>query len=194
MCHTTIWCVLFSFFFFSRLFRIFILFVAGLAVGIPVNEFNEIKDLEMMTFRRNMLQVCKDVTEERDNQGPFNQAMYVYPPDVENSPDLPVHLQQKVNEGKHGKGNVSLAPGRFLWNFRHVIFKLRLTIDGWGIPCEIALIWLDVTEDQSTLVQVMAWYRQATTWANVDPDLCRHIVALGHNELTLSMLNFSEEI
>ena len=86
-----------------KIIQNFILFAAGLAVGIPVNEFNEIKDLEMMTFRRNMLQVCKDVTEERDNQGPFNQAMYVYPPDVENSPDLPVHLQQKVNEGK---GNV----------------------------------------------------------------------------------------
>ena len=23
---------------------------------------------------------------------------------------------------------------------------------------------------------------QAITWANVDPDLCRHIVSLGHNE------------
>ena len=37
-------------------------------------------------------------------------------------------------------------------------------IDGWGISCEIALIWmsLDFTDDQSTLVQVMAWCRQAT--------------------------------
>ena len=38
-------------------------------------------------------------------------------------------------------------------------------IDGWGISCEIALIWmsLDFTDDQSTLVQVMAWCRQATS-------------------------------
>ena len=44
-----------------------------------------------------------------------------------------------------------------------------LVIDGWGIFCEIALIWmsLDYTDDQSTLVQVMAWCRQAITWANV---------------------------
>ena len=36
-------------------------------------------------------------------------------------------------------------------------------IDGWDISCEIALIWmsLDFTDDQSTLVQVMAWCRQA---------------------------------
>ena len=39
-----------------------------------------------------------------------------------------------------------------------------LVIAGWGIFCEIALIWmsLDFTDDQSTLVQVMAWCRQAT--------------------------------
>ena len=58
-----------------------------------------------------------------------------------------------------------LAPGKFEWNFRHVIFKQILVIGGWGISCEIALIWmsLDFTEDQSTLVQVMAWCRQATS-------------------------------
>ena len=27
----------------------------------------------------------------------------------------------------------SLAPGRFEWNFRYIIFKLMLMIDGWGI-------------------------------------------------------------
>ena len=39
-------------------------------------------------------------------------------------------------------------------------------IEGWGISCsEIALIWmsLDFTDDQLTLVQVMAWCRQATS-------------------------------
>ena len=59
----------------------------------------------------------------------------------------------------------TLAPGKFEWNSRYVIFKWILVIDGWGISCEIALIWmsLDLTDDQSTLVQVMAWYRQATS-------------------------------
>ena len=59
----------------------------------------------------------------------------------------------------------SLAPGKFEWNFRHVIFKQILVIDGWGISWEIALIWmsLDFTDDQSTLDQVMAWCRQATS-------------------------------
>ena len=60
----------------------------------------------------------------------------------------------------------SLAPGKFKWNFRHVIFKQILVIDGWGISCEIALVWmsLDFADDQWTLpVQVMAWCRQATS-------------------------------
>ena len=41
---------------------------------------------------------------------------------------------------------------------------------------------LDLNDDKSILVQVMAWH-QAITWANVDPDLCHHMVSLGHNEL-----------
>ena len=59
----------------------------------------------------------------------------------------------------------SLAPGNFEWNFRYVIFKRILVVDGWGTSCEIALIWmsLDFTDDQSTLVRVMAWCRQATS-------------------------------
>ena len=38
-------------------------------------------------------------------------------------------------------------------------------IDGWVISCELALrrMSLDLTDDKSTLVQVMAWCRQATS-------------------------------
>ena len=38
----------------------------------------------------------------------------------------------------------SLAPGKFEGNLRHVIFKRILVIDGWGISCEIALIWMSL--------------------------------------------------
>ena len=38
-------------------------------------------------------------------------------------------------------------------------------IDDWGISCENDLRWmsLDLSDDESTLVQVMAWCRQATS-------------------------------
>ena len=38
----------------------------------------------------------------------------------------------------------SLAPGEFQQNFSYVIFKWILVIDGWGIACEIALIWMSL--------------------------------------------------
>ena len=54
-----------------------------------------------------------------------------------------------------------LVPGKVEWIFRylHVILQIISVIDGWGISCELALRWmsLDLTDDKSTLVQVMAW-------------------------------------
>ena len=90
----------------------------------------------------------------------------------------------------HISRDYSLAPGRFEWNFRWVIFVLNLVIDGWCISGKIALSWksLDLSDDMSTLVQVMAWClrQQAITWANVDPDLCRYMASLGHNKSSIS--------
>ena len=55
---------------------------------------------------------------------------------------------------------------KFEWNFIYYIFQIISVINGWGIPCELALRWtsLDLTDDKSTLVQVMAWCRQATSY------------------------------
>ena len=60
----------------------------------------------------------------------------------------------------------SLVPGKFEWHFRYLIFQTISVINGWGISCELALLrWmlLDLTDDKSTLVQVMAWCHQATS-------------------------------
>ena len=59
----------------------------------------------------------------------------------------------------------SLGPGKFEQNFTLVIFKLISVTNGWGIYCKIALRWmpLDFTDNKSTLVQIMAWCRQATS-------------------------------
>ena len=72
---------------------------------------------------------------------------------------------QRVHPGKSHVSINSLIPEKFAWNFRQVIFKQILVIDGSGISCENALIWmsLDSTDDQSTFVQVMAWCRQVAS-------------------------------
>ena len=90
----------------------------------------------------------------------------------------------------------SLAPGRFEFDIRKIIFKLTLVNGGWGISYEIALSWMpqDLTDDKSTLVQVMAWCRQATSHYlnSVDQDIQRHMASLGHNVLTCHLLNCFE--
>ena len=86
----------------------------------------------------------------------------------------------------------SLAPWRFEGNFRWVIFMLILVIDVWCISYEIILRWmsLDLMIDKSTLVQVMACCRQATShylnqcWTHIEPHLYRHMASLGYNDLT----------
>ena len=87
----------------------------------------------------------------------------------------------------------SLASERFEWKIWIGNFKLILVIEGWGIL--LKSLWNcpqmndtgHLTNDKSTLVQLMAWYHQATfiTWANGDPNLCYHIMALGHNEFMI---------
>ena len=59
----------------------------------------------------------------------------------------------------------SLAPERFELTCRWITSKLILVTGGWNISCEIARrwMWLDLTDEESTLVQVMAWCRQATS-------------------------------
>ena len=73
----------------------------------------------------------------------------------------------------------SLVPGKVEWNFRHVIFKQIVVSGGWGIACEIALIWmsLDFTDDQSTLIQVVAWCRSGFGNWHLPPILS---LLLGH--------------
>ena len=55
-----------------------------------------------------------------------------------------------------------LAPGRYCSNLKLVIFKLILRIDILRFFSEIALRWMlqHLTDDLSTLVQVMAWCSQ----------------------------------
>ena len=59
----------------------------------------------------------------------------------------------------------SLAPGRSLCDFQNVIFNLALLIGIFKSFYDNVLRWMpqDLTDDKSKLIQVMAWYRQATS-------------------------------
>ena len=59
----------------------------------------------------------------------------------------------------------SLDPGRFSCNHKRVIFKLISRMDILHISGEITLKWMlrDVTDAESSLIQVMAWCHQASS-------------------------------
>uniref|UniRef100_A0A7N6C1L7 Phosphatidylinositol 4,5-bisphosphate 3-kinase catalytic subunit alpha isoform n=1 Tax=Anabas testudineus TaxID=64144 RepID=A0A7N6C1L7_ANATE len=72
----------------------------GFAIGMPVCEFDLVKDPEVQDFRRNILNVCKDSVELRDASGPHSRALYVYPPNVESTQELPKHIYNKLDKGQ----------------------------------------------------------------------------------------------
>lgn len=69
----------------------------------PVCEFDMVKDPEVQDFRRNILNVCKEAVDLRDANAPHSRALYVYPPNVESSAELPKHIYNKLDKGK---GNI----------------------------------------------------------------------------------------
>lgn len=73
--------------------------LAGFAIGMPVCEFEVLKDPEVQDFRRSILSVCREAMEEREGGGAHSQALYVYPPNVESSPQLPPHIYSKLDKG-----------------------------------------------------------------------------------------------
>ena len=89
----------------------------------------------------------------------------------------------------------SLTPGRCGSDFQRVIFKLIMQNSSLGTHCEIALRWMpqSLINKKST---TQHWFRlwlgavreQVITWANVYPDLCHHMVSLGHSELNLTII------
>lgn len=79
----------------------------------PVCEFEMLKDPEVQDFRRSILSVCREAMEEREGGGAHSQALYVYPPNVESSPQLPQHIYSKLDKGRSRRstsGAIQVSP------------------------------------------------------------------------------------
>lgn len=79
----------------------------------PVCEFEMLKDPEVQDFRRSILSVCREAMEEREGGGAHSQALYVYPPNVESSPQLPQHIYSKLDKGRTRRstsGAIQVSP------------------------------------------------------------------------------------
>ena len=82
-------------------------------------------------------------------------------------------------------------------NIKLVIFKFMSRIDILSISCDIELSWMpqDLTDDQSILVQVMAWCRQATRGRrNGRPIVRNTILALSDKLLSFDTSPMDEQI
>lgn len=75
----------------------------------PVCEFEMMKDPEVQDFRRSILSVCREAMEEREGGGAHSQALYVYPPNVESSPQLPQHIYSKLDKGRRSHTTTTLS-------------------------------------------------------------------------------------
>lgn len=71
----------------------------GIALGMPLHLFEEMKDPEVAEFRHDILQVCEDAVTRRNEQGRESQAVYAYPPEIENDTRLPPSLMEKLDKG-----------------------------------------------------------------------------------------------
>ena len=95
----------------------------GIAIGIPIHEFDETVygvDSEVFEFRRSVLEICLDSIAKRDARGKESQALYTYPPEIENEPVLPSGMRKKM--GNEGSVNVAI------WSLSEHHEKVKYTV------------------------------------------------------------------
>ena len=82
----------------------------------------------------------------------------------------------------------SLAPGKCGSNSNSITFEPILQNSALGTRCEIILRWMNDTGPHLWEIIISSdnsLVPSGITWANIDLDLCRHMMSLGHSELWL---------
>lgn len=98
----------------------------GVALGLPVHELDDEmnKNSEVMEFRKNVLNVCKAAIEERERDGKKSQVLYAYPPEVEDSPELPKSLEEKLKNADGVRGFLVIS----IWQLTPSCEKQKYTV------------------------------------------------------------------
>ena len=70
-----------------------------------------------------ILDVCKSSIDERQLRGKASPALYAYPPDLESSPILPSHLQDKIREISKFiyKDHVCISVNKFVSHVKEIL-------------------------------------------------------------------------
>ena len=95
---------------------------------------------------------------------------------------VPVFLRIDINSWAHMRCDI---------NFKSIVSENISQIQFVSTYCKNALRWMQQNPfgDKSTSGWLGAVRQQAITWANVDQDLCHHMVSLGHNMLSNLLQN-----
>ena len=88
----------------------------------------------------------------------------------------------------------NIGPCEMWQYFQSIIFK-HIHLYRLVAQTQLSVKLFSCECHQASLIRSPYWFRywlgavrqQAINWANADPDLCCHVVLLGHNELTLAM-------
>lgn len=69
------------------------------ALGMHTHEFDELKDPEVIECRRDIFHFVAKCFHERNSQGSRSQALYKFPPEIEDKADLPASMEAKLERG-----------------------------------------------------------------------------------------------
>ena len=107
----------------------------SMALGVSVQEFDEIKEDEIIGFRRDIFVFVKECFQNRTESGPECQALYQYPPEIENTSVLPPALRAKLD---HDMVAISV------WS----IFKKENKLENHRYP-----VWVPLTATPSDIIR-----------------------------------------
>ena len=79
------------------------------ALGIHTHEFDEMSDPEVIECRRDIFNFVAKCFHERNKQGSISQALYKFPPEIEDDPRLPKSMEEKLDRDREERGMVKIA-------------------------------------------------------------------------------------
>ena len=88
------------------------------SLGVHTHDFDEIKDPEVIEYRRDIFHFAAKCFHQRNIDGCKSQALYKFPPEIEDRPHLPAAMEAKLE-----KGNIRIA----IWFYSDTFDKQKHT-------------------------------------------------------------------
>ena len=84
----------------------------GVLIGKSLHEFDQMENPEVDDFRGKYREFVEKIANERKQLDWEGRAMYAYPPEIENSDEVPVHVRDKLMDNRRFLVNVAISKNR----------------------------------------------------------------------------------